>query len=90
MVTQRQINSLKRRFKSTIKEVVDLLNEKKGDKEENVDVFIVFQENIEKQLQKYCKKVEGLKKLWEKIKKTKKSQRIMKALLLKQANYQIN
>ena len=73
MVTQRQINSLKRRSKSAIKEVADLLNEKKEVKEENVDVFIVCQENIEKQLQKYCKKFEGLKKLWEKIKKTKKS-----------------
>ena len=55
MVTQRQMNSLKRRFNASIKEVSDLLNENKQIKEGNVAVFIVCKENIEGQLQKYCK-----------------------------------
>ena len=50
MVTQRQINSLKRLFNAAIKEVSDLLNENREIKEENVAVFIVCKENIKKQL----------------------------------------
>ena len=50
MVTQRQMNGLKRRFNAAIKEVSDLLYENREIKEENVAVFIVCKENIEKQL----------------------------------------
>ena len=50
MVTQRQMNSLKRRFNAAIKEVSDLLNEIGEIKEENVAVFLVCKENIEGQL----------------------------------------
>ena len=58
MVTQRQMNSLKRHFNAAIKEVSDLLNENKEIKEGNVAVFIVCKENTEGQLQKYCKEFE--------------------------------
>ena len=44
MVTQRQINSLKRRFDAAIKEVSDLLNENREIIEENVVMFIVCKE----------------------------------------------
>ena len=56
MVTQRQMNSLKRRLNAVNKEVADMLTENGKIKEENVGVFIV-------------------------------SNKIMKALLLKQTNY---
>ena len=51
MVTQRQMNSLKRHFNAAIKEVSDLLNEDREIKEANVAVFIVCKENLEEQLQ---------------------------------------
>ena len=65
MVTQRQMNSLKRRFNASIKEVSDLLNENKQIKEGNVAVFIVCKENIEGQLQKYCKEFERFEETLE-------------------------
>ena len=46
MVTQRLMNSVKRRFNAAIKEVSDLLNENREIKEENVTVFIVCKENL--------------------------------------------
>ena len=48
IVTQRQMNSLKRRFNAAIKEVEDLLNEKGEIKEGNVGILLVCKENIEK------------------------------------------
>ena len=44
MVTQRQMNSLKRRFDAAIKEVSDLLDENREIIEENVVMFIVCKE----------------------------------------------
>ena len=58
IVTQRQMNSFKRRFSASIKEVSDLLNENREIKGENVVVFIVCKENIKEQLEKYCKAFE--------------------------------
>ena len=65
MVTQRQMNSLKRHFNAAIKEVSDLLNENKEIKEGNVAVFIVCKENTEGQLQKYCKEFERFEETLE-------------------------
>ena len=65
MVTQRQMNSLKRHFNTAIKEVSDLLNENKEIKEGNVAVFIVCKENTEGQLQKYCKEFERFEETLE-------------------------
>ena len=65
MVTQRQMNSLKRRFNAAIKEVSDLLNENREIKEGNVAVFIVCKENLEEQLQKYCKEFERFEETLE-------------------------
>ena len=65
MVTQRQMNSLKRHFNAAIKEVSDLLNENKEVKEGNVAVFIVCKENTEGQLQKYCKEFERFEETLE-------------------------
>ena len=65
MVTQRQINSLKRLFNAAIKEVSDLLNENREIKEENVAVFIVCKEKIEGQLQKYCQEFERFEETLE-------------------------
>ena len=65
MVTQRQMNSLKRGFNAAIKEVSDLLNENREIKEENVAVFIVCKENLEEQLQKSCKEFERFEETLE-------------------------
>ena len=65
MVTQRQMNSLKRGFNAAIKEVSDLLNENREIKEENVAVFVVCKEHIEGQLQKYCKEFERFEETLE-------------------------
>ena len=65
MVTQRQMNSLKRCFNAAIKEVSDLLNKNREIKEENVAVFIVFKENLEEQSQKYCTEFERFKETLE-------------------------
>ena len=65
MVTQRQMNSLKRHFNAAIREVSDLLNENKEIKEGNVAVFIVCKENTEGQLQKYCKEFERFEETLE-------------------------
>ena len=65
MVTQRQMNSLKRHFNAAIKEVSDLLNENKEIKEGNVAVSIVCKENTEGQLQKYCKEFERFEETLE-------------------------
>ena len=65
MVTQRQMNSLKRHFNAAIKEVSDLLNENKEIKEGSVAVFIVCKENTEGQLQKYCKEFERFEETLE-------------------------
>ena len=62
MVTQRKMNSLKRRFNAAIKEVSGLLNDNRKIKEKNVAVFIVYQENLEEQLQNYCKESERFEK----------------------------
>ena len=64
MVTQRQMNSLKRHFNAAIKEVSDLLNENKEIKEGNV-ARIVCKENTEGQLQKYCKEFERFEETLE-------------------------
>ena len=65
MVTQRQMNSLKRCFNAAIKEVSDLLNKNREIKEENVAVFIVFKENLEEQSQKYCTEFERFEETLE-------------------------
>ena len=65
MVTQRLMNSVKRRFNAAIKEVSDLLNENREIKEENVAVFIVCNENLEEQLQKHCKEFERFEETLE-------------------------
>ena len=59
------MNSLKRRFNAAIKEVSDLLNENREIKEENMAVFLVCKENIEGQLQKYCKEFERFEETLE-------------------------
>ena len=87
MVTQRQINSLKRRFNAAIKEASDLLNENREIKEENVAVFIVCKENIEKQLLKYCKKFESFEETLEENEENEKILVNYDASLLKQANF---
>ena len=65
IVTQRQMNSFKRRFSASIKEVSDLLNENREIKGENVVVFIVCKENIKEQLEKYCKAFERFEETLE-------------------------
>ena len=65
MVTLRQMDSLKRRLNDAIKEVVDLLNENREIKEENVAVFMTWKENLEEQLQKYCKEFERFEETLE-------------------------
>ena len=87
MVTQRQMNSLKRRFNAAIKEVSDLLYENREIKEENVAVFIVCKENIEKQLQKYCKKFESFEETLEENEENEKILVNYDASLLKQENF---
>ena len=59
------MNSLKRRLNAAIKEVSYLLNENREIKEENVAVFLVCKENLEGQLQKYCKEFERFKETLE-------------------------
>ena len=63
--SRRDMNSLKRRFNAAIKEVSYLLNENREIKEENVAVFLVCKENLEGQLQKYCKEFERFKETLE-------------------------
>ena len=59
------MNSFKRRFSASIKEVSDLLNENREIKGENVVVFIVCKENIKEQLEKYCKAFERFEETLE-------------------------
>ena len=72
IVTQRQMNSFKRRFNASIKEVSDLLNENREIKGENVAVFIVCKENIKEQLEKYCKAFERFEETLEENEENKK------------------
>ena len=87
MVTQRQMNSLKRRFNAAIKEASDLLNENREIKEENVAVFIVCKEKIEEQLQKYCQEFERFEETLEENEENEKILVNYDASLLKQANF---
>ena len=87
MVTQRQMNSLKRRFNAAIKEVLDLLYKNREVKEENMAVFIVCKENIKKQLQKYCKKFESFEETLEENGENEKVLVNYDASLLKQENF---
>ena len=59
------MNSFKRRFNASIKEVSDLVNENREFEGENVAVFIVCKENIEEQLEKYCKAFERFEETLE-------------------------
>lgn len=65
-----------------IREVADLLNEKREMKGKNVGVFTVCKENKGEQLQKYCKGFEGFEEILEENEENKKNLENYKCVII--------